>query len=272
MANTKITNLGALAEAPATGDLVPIVDISDTTMDAAGTDKKITSSNLRSGLEATANKGVASGYASLDGSVKVVENPANATATPTASKIPIADGSGKVDGWVSSASVTVPGIVEIATAAETTTGTDATRAVSPDGLAGSSIFGIKAFSVQAVDGATALAIGDGKAYFRVPASLNGMNIVGVAAQVIVKSSSGTPTVQIARGRQSTPTTDFTYSDVLSTLITIDATEYDSKDATAAAAINAANDDLATGDVLRIDVDVAGTGTKGLNITIECQLP
>lgn len=45
-------------------------------------------------------KGAASGYASLNASTKVVENPANATATPAASKIPIADGSGKLDGWI----------------------------------------------------------------------------------------------------------------------------------------------------------------------------
>jgi len=45
-------------------------------------------------------KALASGLASLDGSSKVVQDPANATATPTASKIPIADGSGKLDGWV----------------------------------------------------------------------------------------------------------------------------------------------------------------------------
>ena len=44
--------------------------------------------------------GAASGLATLDGSSLVVQNPANATATPTASKIPIADGSGKLDGWV----------------------------------------------------------------------------------------------------------------------------------------------------------------------------
>lgn len=46
-------------------------------------------------------KAAASGLASLNGSSLVVQNPANATATPTASKIPIADGSGKLDGWVS---------------------------------------------------------------------------------------------------------------------------------------------------------------------------
>lgn len=44
--------------------------------------------------------GSAYGIPTLDSSTKVVQNPANATATPTASKIPIADGSGKLDGWV----------------------------------------------------------------------------------------------------------------------------------------------------------------------------
>lgn len=50
-------------------------------------------------------KGAVSGLASLNGSSKVVEDPANATATPTANKIPIADGTGKLDGWISSVSV-----------------------------------------------------------------------------------------------------------------------------------------------------------------------
>lgn len=48
-----------------------------------------------------ASKSAASGLASLDGSSLVVQDPANATATPTASKIPIADGSGDLDiGWI----------------------------------------------------------------------------------------------------------------------------------------------------------------------------
>lgn len=47
------------------------------------------------------SKAAASGLASLDGSSLVVQNPANATATPAASKIPIADGSGDLDnGWI----------------------------------------------------------------------------------------------------------------------------------------------------------------------------
>jgi len=45
-------------------------------------------------------KAAASGLASLDGNSKVVQDPANATATPTASKIPIADANGKLDDWI----------------------------------------------------------------------------------------------------------------------------------------------------------------------------
>jgi hypothetical protein len=172
------------------------------------------------------------------------------------------------------ATTTTKGVVELTIDTEVTTGTSTTQAVTPDSLAGSTIFGVKAFSVYVVDGATALpAIGDGKAYMRVPAALNGMNIIRVAAQVIVKSTGGTLiTVQVARGRQAAATSDFTYSDVLSTLCTIDNNEYDSKDAATAMVVNASNDDLATGDVLRIDLDQIGSGAKGLNVTIECQLP
>lgn len=56
------------------------------------------------------------------------------SATPGANVIPNAGAGGDLDAWISAASTTVPGIVEIATGTETNTGTDATRAVSPDGL------------------------------------------------------------------------------------------------------------------------------------------
>jgi hypothetical protein len=55
-------------------------------------------SNLNTDKIETSAKAAASGIASLDSNSKVVQDPANATATPTASKIPIADGSGKLDG------------------------------------------------------------------------------------------------------------------------------------------------------------------------------
>lgn len=49
--------------------------------------------------------GSANGAATLNGSSLVVQNPANATSTPTASKIPIADLNGKLDnGWIKTGS------------------------------------------------------------------------------------------------------------------------------------------------------------------------
>lgn len=52
--------------------------------------------------EVIANKGAAGGYAALDGSAKVVQDPASAQTTAAASKIPLADGTGKIaDGWLS---------------------------------------------------------------------------------------------------------------------------------------------------------------------------
>ena len=46
MADKKITELTALAESPASGDYFILVDVSDATMAASGTDKKITKANL----------------------------------------------------------------------------------------------------------------------------------------------------------------------------------------------------------------------------------
>jgi hypothetical protein len=210
-----------------------------------------------------ANREAASGYAGLDTNSKVIKDPANATATPTASKIVIADAGGKVDGWVSAASDTVPGKVELATAAEINTGTDTGRAPSVDALAGSN-FGIRVVDIKVIADGTALATGDGQATFVVPAEFNGMNLVSCGAHVFTVSSSGLPTIQI---RNQTDT-----QDMLSTRITIDASEKDSATAATAAVIDTAHDDVATGDEIAIDVDVSGTGTKGLEVRMGFQLP
>jgi hypothetical protein len=37
-------------------------------------------------------------------------------------------------------------------------------------------------------------------------------------------------------------------------------------------IDATKDDVATGDLLAVDVDVAGTGAKGLGVILSFQLP
>lgn len=166
---------------------------------------------------------------------------------------------------------TQAGVIEVATAAETTTGTDAGRAVSPDGLAGS-VFGIKAFAIEVFASATALSTGDGKKYVPIPAALAGFNIIRAHAILFAKSTSGTPTFQVARGRRADATSAHTFADVLSTVITVDENEFDSRTAATPPVVNASNDDLADGDLIRIDCDVAGTNSTGAWITIEVQLP
>ena len=232
--------------------------------------RNILETNIGFVPENVANKGAANGYASLDASQKVVQDPVNATPTPTPNKIVVADWSGKADGWISNASDTVAGKVELATIAETNLGTDATRALTPDGLAGSK-FGTRVAPIEVFGYAEAVTTGDGKRFFRIPAELDGMALVSVSAQVVVKSTSGLPTIQIARGRQPDATTAHAFVDMLSTTLTINANQFDSKDATPAV-IDSANDDIVTGDMIRVDVDTAGTGTTGLVVVLGFRLP
>jgi hypothetical protein len=111
---------------------------------------------------------------------------------------------------------------------------------------------------------TALSTGDGKLYFTVPASLNGYNLTAAHACVYVASSSGLPSIQI---HNLTDTVD-----MLSTAITLDESELNSYTATTPPVVDTANDDVATGDVIRIDVDAAGTGVEGLDLHLVFNKP
>ena len=124
--------------------------------------------------------------------------------------------------------------------------------------------GKRVIQVKVIDDLTTLTTGDGKVIFLVPQELNGYNLVGANAFVTTVSSSGTPTIQIRNVTDAV--------DMLSTRITIDANEYTSYTAAAAAVVDATYDDVATGDRLTVDVDVAGTGAKGLGIILTFQLP
>ena len=109
---------------------------------------------------------------------------------------------------------------------------------------------------------SAITTGDGKAFFRVPSTHDGLDLISVAASLSNASSSGIPTVQLRRKRSGSDV------DMLTTKLTIDASETDSSTATAAAVIDTSNDDVQTGDQIYIDIDVAGTGTKGLVVEMQ----
>ena len=123
----------------------------------------------------------------------------------------------------------------------------------------SGVLGGKIVYIKAQDSAIALATGNGLALWTVPSDLTGMDLTDADACVYTVSSSGLPSFQI---HNLTDT-----SDMLSTNITIDASEFSSYTATTAPVINTSNDDVVTGDRIRIDVDGAGTGTKGLDIIL-----
>jgi len=247
---------------------VMVIEDSETTPTAFGK-KKATIAALKT-VFATAGTDAAAIHDDTAGEIAAVAE----KATPVAADLVLIEDSESTNakkrttaqaiaGTLAAASTSAAGKVELAETSEVNTGTDAARAVTPDALAGS-VLGTKTVVLDLFDFDETVTTGDGKAYFVVPIELNGMNLVSIGGHVFTVSSSGTPTVQV---HNLTDTVD-----MLSTLLTVDASENDSKDATAAAVIDAAHDDVATGDVLRFDVDVAGTGTKGFQVRLGFRLP
>lgn len=164
---------------------------------------------------------------------------------------------------VTAATTSAAGKVELAIASEINTGTDTGRAIGVDEFAGSN-FGKRIIQVKVFDDATAATTGDGKVIFMIPVEFNGMNLVDVEAYVSGVSSSGALTIMVRNVTQA--------ADMLSTAITIDVSENSSLTAAVAPVIDAANDDVATGDLIAIDVDGAGTSAEGLGVVLSFQLP
>jgi hypothetical protein len=170
-------------------------------------------------------------------------------------------------GYLPDASPTAQGVVELAIGTEVTTGTSTSLAISPDGLAASVVFGTRYVQCIVNDAGADIAEGNGKFYIHIPAGLNGMDLVEAHAKVITVGSGSTVDIMI---HNLTDTTD-----MLSTSLTIDNGGLDSKDASAAVAINASEDDVVTNDVIRLDVDGNGgdsTIAKGLIVTLGFRLP
>lgn len=119
----------------------------------------------------------------------------------------------------------------------------------------------KALSLYVVDATTDLATGDGKIYFVIPSYLNNLILKRIHGRVITAGTTGTTDIQIANVTDSV--------DVLSTKLTIDSGETGSDTAATPAVINTSNDDAATNDLWRVDIDaVSTTAPQGLIITLE----
>ena len=88
IANVKLTAKTELAETPAIGDLFYVVDVSDTTEDAAGTSKKVTLANLVAGK---ASSGANSDITSLAGLTTPLSVPQGGTGAATLDAAGIVD-------------------------------------------------------------------------------------------------------------------------------------------------------------------------------------
>lgn len=104
--------------------------------------------------------------------------------------------------------------------------------------------------------------GDGKFIFAFP-YVSG-TLKDLEIDVTTVSSSGIVQVQVRNATQSL--------DMLSTRIQVDANEFHSKDASTLFVINSANAVIARGDRIAVDVDAAGTGAKGLGISLIFNIP
>jgi len=113
----------------------------------------------------------------------------------------------------------------------------------------------------AVEAATNLSVADGKMYFAIPPALNGMNLVSANAIVNTAGTTNATTIDIYNVTDS--------HDMLSTAISIAS----AATVGTAGTVNTTYDDVATNDVLRIDVtSMSTTAPKGLMVILEFRTP
>ena len=146
-----------------------------------------------------------------------------------------------------------------ASSAEINTGTEDNKYVTPDALAGSNAF-TKTVQQYCVEWGTELAVEDGVGYIEIPAELNGMNLISARARVGTAGTTNASTFDIYNVTDSTS--------MLSSAISIA-----SGATSGTGTVDTAHDDVATGDLIRIDCDtLSDTKPKGLIISLSFRLP
>ena len=122
--------------------------------------------------------------------------------------------------------------------------------------------GTAIYAIEVFENDTPLVAGDEAFEWEVPEDLDGAVLTKIEGYVNTVSSSGTVQVQIANEREAGGVVD-----MLSTKLTIDVGDLNSKDSSTPVVIDTDEDDVVWGDHLRIDVDQIGTGVLGLGVIL-----
>jgi hypothetical protein len=120
----------------------------------------------------------------------------------------------------------------------------------------------KAVSIQITDASTDITKGDGKAILNIPTLIDGYVLKRVAASVTTAPAGAAIIIQINNVTDNV--------DILSTRLTIDEDEKTSATAATPAVIDTSHDDVATDDVIRIDVDQVGSTTAGAGLVVRLE--
>lgn len=119
----------------------------------------------------------------------------------------------------------------------------------------------KTMQIKVISDTTTLTTGTGILIVAISADLNGFTLTSANAYVSTASSSGLPTIQVRNITNSN-------ANMLSTAITINANDTTSYTATTPPVVSASASTVATGNLIAIDVSVAGTGAKGLGMLLQ----
>ena len=129
-----------------------------------------------------------------------------------------------------------------------------------------SVFFNRTIIIKVLPDAIPTYVGNGITSITIPLALNGLVLSAVAgelgAHVYTAGVTGTTDIMIHNVTQAV--------DMLTTAITIDAGETDSSTAATAPVVDTANNDVATADVIRFDIDAISSGTAANGLEIRMQ--
>lgn len=102
--------------------------------------------------------------------------------------------------------------------------------------------------------------GDNKFIMAVPSDFDGMRVIDIQIYVTTVSSSDPVGVQIRNITKSN-------QDMLTTIVTVDENEFTSFGAATSPVIDITKNNVSQGDLVAVDVDLAGTDAQGLGVLL-----